>query len=76
MFSEALALLDRNTVLNMQEDMREEMQELRNKYRKSQAIIQQLETDRKKNVAALVQKDETIAQKDKTIAQRDESLLR
>ena len=55
MFSEALAVLDRNTILNMQEEMREEIRQ------KDEALTQKDE--------ALAQKDEALARKDDTIRQ-------
>lgn len=81
MYSEALAILDRNTVEFMLDDMKKEADDLRVDLNKQEARVaemnaelSQMETELSEKDAELSQKDAELSQKDAELSQKDAEL--
>ncbi len=81
MYSEALAILDRNTVEFMLDDMKKEADDLRVDLNKQEARVaemnaelSQMETELSEKDAELSQKDAELSQKDVVLSQKDAEL--
>ena len=83
MYSEALAILDRNTVEFMLDDMKKEADDLRVDLNKQEARVaemnaelSQMETELSEKDAELSQKDVVLSQKDAELSQKDAEIAR
>lgn len=71
MYSEALAILDRNTTLYMCEEMKKELEENKSVIAELDAVIAEKESVLAEKESAIAEKESTIAEKESTIAEKD-----
>ena len=74
MYSEALAILDRNTVEFMLDDMKKEADDLRVDLNKMEAQVEELGAEISQKTAEISQKTAELYQKDEELSQKDEEL--
>lgn len=74
MYSEALSILDRNTVNYMIEDMQNQLEQARESLAEKEATLEALNASLAERQAAIAQKEVTLAEKDASLAEKDASL--
>ncbi len=74
MYSEALAILDRNTVNLMIDDMKKELEKLSADLAQKQATMDEMNVALSQKVAALSEKDVALSEKDAALSEKDAAL--